>query len=63
MSRPLWIILFAAALLLRLYRLEQPPLDFHPLRQYIGATVSRAMYLESQPQAPACRWLWLAICG
>lgn len=53
MKRIHWILIFLAAFLLRLHRIEQPPVDFHQVRQYIGATVSRAFYLESQASAPS----------
>lgn len=40
----LLLVLFASALLLRLSGLDDPPLQFHPTRQYISALLARALY-------------------
>ena len=39
-------LLFTAAFGIRLYRIGDPPLDFHPVRQYRAALLARAMYFE-----------------
>jgi hypothetical protein len=38
------IIIFAAAFLVRLYHIDEPPLFFHPNRQYHAAEIARQMY-------------------
>jgi len=44
-SRPLILgTLFVAALCLRLYGLDKPPMDFTPIRQYHGALLARGFY-------------------
>lgn len=45
-------LIFAAGLALRLYDLNDPPLDFHPTRQLHSALIARGMYYENLPQAP-----------
>src|SRR5215216_2272 len=45
--------LFALALGLRLYSIDQPPLDFHPTRQYRSALIARGYYFEALNTAPA----------
>lgn len=42
----LFILMFAAALSVRLYRISCPPLDFHPIRQYHSAIIARGYYYE-----------------
>ena len=43
------LLLFAAALAIRLYDLTDPPLDFHPTRQLLSAIKARALYFQTQP--------------
>jgi 4-amino-4-deoxy-L-arabinose transferase-like glycosyltransferase len=53
-----WVVLFvlfAGALAIRLYRLDQPPLDFHPTRQYRSALLARQFYFERLPGLPEWR--------
>jgi 4-amino-4-deoxy-L-arabinose transferase-like glycosyltransferase len=59
-ARPNLHLLMAVALLLtalgtRLYRITDPPLEFHPTRQYIGAIVARGYYFQTQEQLPEWR--------
>jgi 4-amino-4-deoxy-L-arabinose transferase-like glycosyltransferase len=53
----LWLIvaMLAAAFSLRAYRLWEPPLDFHPTRQYIGASVARSYYFNMNSSIPEWR--------
>jgi 4-amino-4-deoxy-L-arabinose transferase-like glycosyltransferase len=46
---------FAAGLGVRLVRFSDPPLDFHPTRQYRSALLARRLYLESLPASPQWR--------
>lgn len=46
-------VLFAAALVIRVRGLGDPPLDFHPIRQYRSLIVARAAYYQSRPDLPA----------
>lgn len=39
-------ILFMGAVGVRLHHIGDPPLDFHPTRQYRSALIARAIYLE-----------------
>jgi len=56
LSRSLGLfILFCFALGLRVYKLDQPPLDFHPTRQYRSALLARLFYFERAPETPAWR--------
>jgi hypothetical protein len=41
------VVLFTGALAVRLYRLDAPPLDIHPTRQYHSALIAREMYLQA----------------
>lgn len=43
------LVLFAAALAIRLYDLTDLPLDFHPTRQLLSAIKARGLYYETQP--------------
>jgi len=43
------LLLFTAALAIRLYDLTDLPLDFHPTRQLLSAIKARALYYETQP--------------
>jgi 4-amino-4-deoxy-L-arabinose transferase-like glycosyltransferase len=47
--------LFIAAFGIRLYHLNEPPLDFHPTRQYWSAHIARYYYLEATPLIPESR--------
>ena len=44
--------LFLVALAIRLYRLDTPPLDFHPTRQYHSALIARSYYYQMQENIP-----------
>jgi hypothetical protein len=44
---------FALGLFLRLADLANPPLDFHPTRQFFGAIRARAIYQQTAPDIPA----------
>lgn len=51
-----WLLLgliFASGLAVRLYRLDDPPVDFHPTRQLHSALIARGMYYENNASAPA----------
>jgi 4-amino-4-deoxy-L-arabinose transferase-like glycosyltransferase len=56
-SRPALIlalaVLFLAGLVIRLYDLNDLPLDFHPTRQLFTAIVARSYYYRDTPSAPA----------
>jgi 4-amino-4-deoxy-L-arabinose transferase-like glycosyltransferase len=43
------------ALAVRSYRLWEPPMDFHPTRQYIGAAVARSYYFNMDSSIPEWR--------
>jgi hypothetical protein len=43
------LVLFAAALAIRLYDLTDLPLDFHPTRQLLSAIKARGLYYQTQP--------------
>ncbi len=43
---------FALGLFLRLADLANPPLDFHPTRQFFGAIRARAIYQQTAPNIP-----------
>ena len=47
------LALFLAALGIRLYDLDDLPLDFHPTRQLFTAIVARSYYYQMAPDAPA----------
>ena len=49
----LLVVLFAAAIGIRIYDLTDAPLDFHPTRQVFTAIVARGMYYENLESAPA----------
>jgi len=40
------LIILMAGILIRLVFITEPPLDFHSVRQYIGASVTRAYYAQ-----------------
>jgi len=51
---PRWLILcvlFLVALGIRLYHIDDPPLDFHPTRQYRSLIIARALYFDQRPAA------------
>lgn len=43
------VLIFGAALAIRLYDLTDLPLDFHPTRQLVSALKARGLYFETQP--------------
>lgn len=46
------VIFFLAALGIRIYDLTDPPLDFHPTRQFFTAIIARGMYYQDLEEAP-----------
>ncbi len=46
------IVLLVAGLWIRLYDLDDPPLDFHPTRQLHSLILARGLYLADAPGAP-----------
>ncbi len=46
------VILLGLGLVLRLYDLNTPPLDFHPTRQMLAALKARGMYLQTTGGVP-----------
>ena len=48
-------LVFAAGLVVRLYDIGVPPLDFHPTRQYRAALLARRYFLENDTSVPAWR--------
>ena len=44
--------LFAAAFVVRMYRIDQPLLDFHPIRQYRTAILARVYYYQGAESVP-----------
>ena len=46
------VLLIAAAVAVRVYRIDTPPGDFQPARQYGLATTARAMYWLADPSTP-----------
>ncbi|MBE0409926.1 MAG: glycosyltransferase family 39 protein [Anaerolineales bacterium] len=54
------VVFLLLGLGIRLYDLTDPPLDFHPTRQLLGALISRGMYYQMLPEAdPTTRALAL----
>lgn len=45
-------LLFLAALAIRLYHINDPPLHFHATRQYRGLLIARSYYFDSQASIP-----------
>ena len=43
------VVIFGAALAIRLYDLTDLPLDFHPTRQLLSAIKARGIYYQTQP--------------
>ncbi len=53
-----WVViglLFLSALGIRLYRINEPPLEFHPTRQYRSALIARGYYVEALNSVPTWR--------
>jgi hypothetical protein len=48
-------LVFASASAVRIFRLGEPPLDFHPTRQFLSALQARRIYLEHIPSVPEWR--------
>jgi hypothetical protein len=48
-------LVFVAALGVRLVRFADPPLDFHPTRQFRSALLARRFFLEREAGVPASR--------
>ena len=46
-------VLFLAALGIRLYQINQPPLDFHATRQYRSLIIARGFYFDGLTSIPA----------
>ena len=49
------LAIFIAAFSIRIYRITEAPLDFHPTRQYHSAIIARACYFESLSSIPQWR--------
>jgi hypothetical protein len=45
-------LLFIAAFGIRLYHINEPPLDFHPTRQYRSLIIARGFYFDSSTSIP-----------
>jgi 4-amino-4-deoxy-L-arabinose transferase-like glycosyltransferase len=45
-------VLFVASFAIRIYAIAEPPLEFHPIRQYRYVLVARAYYFDSLPSLP-----------
>ena len=45
-------ILFIAAFGMRVYHINEPPLDFHPTRQYRSAIIARSYFFERSQSIP-----------
>ncbi len=48
-------LMFIAAFTIRLYHINEPLLDFHPIRQYRSAIVARAFYFDDMKSIPQWR--------
>ena len=46
-------VVFVAAAVVRFDHIGEPPLDFHPTRQYRSALLARRFYLEHNPSVSA----------
>ena len=46
------VLIFFAALAIRLYDFDDPPLDFHPARQLHSALIARAEFLNHEEISP-----------
>jgi len=49
------LLLMAIGLISRCHRISTPPMDFHPTRQYIGASVARSYYFNMDASIPEWR--------
>lgn len=52
LRRTILVILFAAAFLIRIYHIDEPPLAFHPNRQFHSAMIARQMYYSITKSVP-----------
>ena len=55
MNKSLIFIFLLCALAIRLFRADSPLMEFHSVRQYIGATVARDFYFDNNPKIPEWR--------
>src|SRR6266498_2360944 len=51
------VLIFGAAVAIRLYDLTDLPLDFHPTRQLVSIIKARGLYYETQPDGISTRQL------
>jgi 4-amino-4-deoxy-L-arabinose transferase-like glycosyltransferase len=51
----LLLLLLITGFSLRLYHISEPPLDFHPTRQYRSANLARYLYYKTFPDTPQWR--------
>lgn len=51
LRRVILVVLFIAALALRIYGITAPPTEFHPMRQFRAAIIARDMYFKAVPSA------------
>ncbi len=49
------VFLFVTALGIRLYKITDPPLDFHAMRQYHSLIITRGFYFENLTTIPKWR--------
>ncbi len=49
------VLLFIAAFLIRIHHIDEPPLDFNPVRQYRSAIIARGLYFETVESIPEWR--------
>lgn len=47
-----FIVILVFGFAVRLYKICDPPLDYHPTRQYISANIAKGMYLSHHGSAP-----------
>ena len=55
------ILLFGAALSIRLYDLTDLPLDFHPTRQLVSFIKARGMYYQTKPDGVSAQEVKAAV--
>ena len=55
MNKSLIFIFLLCALAIRLFRVDAPLMEFHPVRQYIGASVARDFYFDNNSKIPEWR--------
>lgn len=48
----LLVLLVLVALGVRLYHIQDPPVEFHPTRQYRSAIIARGLYYQTRPDLP-----------